>query len=299
MSELLSICIPTHNRYPFLKWTFEKTCRDFVQAQICISDNASTDDTKSFATRPIRYVRQESNIGAFPNMRAVLLMAQTKYCIYLGDDDYLLPDEVQKGIDFLEENPWAYYYCAPCQLWNEVEQTSVFDAFFVTDDRSYYQTETGDREALWNFIIANHVWPEHVIYRREGLEQILTKRNTRAYWAFEECGRAFRNQNQVHFVSKPFYRNIVQHPVGNRAKLGDRQCLTNFDEYRGGLEILAYDLFADSLTPELKINIQNMITRFITSRLMVAETLLRRQNITDEADSYRKRAILGMLGRHD
>jgi len=291
----LSICIPTHNRFPFLKWTFDKTCEDFPRAQIVISDNASTDQTSFFEQKMIRYVRQEKNIGAFPNMRAVLLAAKTKYCVYLGDDDYLLPDEVQKGIDFLEEHLQIDYYCAPCQLWNEVEQVSVFDAFFVSEDKTFYME---DRDALWNFIIANHVFPEHIIYRRCTLEKTLGSRMTRAYWAFTDLANAF-NQGPVHFASKPFYRNVVQHPVGNRQKLGDVQCLTHFDEYRAGLEVMAYDLFHGSLTPDIKIAIQNMISKFITTRISVAETLLRLQGIDVEADNYHKRCVMGMLGRSD
>lgn len=301
----LSICIPTYNRYPFLKWTLNKTGKDFPKSTIIISNNASTDDTRTCIRQlwgsRTEFIEQETNIGAFPNMCAVLLAAQTKYCVYLGDDDYLLPDEVQKGIDFLDEHLEIDYYCAPCQLWNEVEQKSVFDAFFVTEDKTFYPMRNGrhsDRDALWNFIIANHVFPEHIIYRRCSLEKILSDRMTRSYWAFTDLANAF-NEGPVHFASKPFYRNIVQHPVGTRQKLGDVQCLTHFDEYRAGLEVMAYDLFRGYLTPKIKINIQNMICKFITMRISVAEKLLYHQNINVEADNYHKRVVMGMLGRHD
>jgi len=291
----LSICIPTWNRHSYLKWTLEKTLKDFPESIIIVSDNHSSDHSIELSRLYVstHWINQPKNIGAFPNMRAVLLAAQTKYCVYLGDDDYLLPDEVQKGIDFLEEHLEIDYYCAPCQLWNEIEQVSVFDAFFVSEDKTF-----NDRDALWNFIIANHVFPEHIIYRRCTLEKTLGSRMTRAYWAFTDLANAF-NQGPVHFASKPFYRNIVQHPVGNRQKLGDVQCLTHFDEYRAGLEVMAYDLFHGSLTSYIKIAIQNMISKFITTRISVAETLLRRQGIDVEADNYHKRCVMGMLGRSD
>jgi len=294
----LSICIPTFNRYPFLKWTLEKTIKDFPESKIIVSNNASTDDTRTCRIRYFltnSWIQQETNIGAFPNMYAALMASDTTYCMYLGDDDYLLPDEIQKGIDFLDNNWEIDYYCAPCQLWNEVEQEAVFEAFFVCEDKTYVPDKPAD---LWNFVINNHVWPEHIIYRRSALEKILTPRNIRAYWAFTDLGRALLN-GPIHFASKPFYRNIVHHPVGNRAKLGDRQCLTYFDEYRGGLEHMAFDLFQGYLTPELKTQIQMMITRFIGQRLELAETLLRRQNINSEANSYAKRKAMSMLGRHD
>jgi glycosyltransferase involved in cell wall biosynthesis len=299
----LSICIPTFNRYPFLKWTLEKTSKDFPNAHVCISNNASTDDTRALIRKlfcaSTYYIDQSTNIGAFENMRAALFMAKTKYCTYLGDDDYLLPDQLQRGIDWLEKHPEVLCYVAPCQLWNEVDQKKVFDAFYVSENITFanIQHEVYGRGAFWNFIIGRHVWPEHIIWRREGLEKILLPR-VRAYWAFVDITNAFL-LGSVHFARHPFYRSIVQHPVGNRSKLGDRQCLVCFDEYRGGLECMAYDLFKGSLAPELKIQIQNMIAKFITIRLEVAARLLRRQNINAEAESYEKRMIMGMLGRHD
>ena len=92
----LTICVPTYNRDPFLKWTLDKTVADFPLAKIVVSDNGKS---QLEMPKQARYIRQAQNIGAFLNMRAALLAASTKYCMFLGDDDYLLPDEVQKGVD--------------------------------------------------------------------------------------------------------------------------------------------------------------------------------------------------------
>src|ERR1700744_4628476 len=101
---MLSICIPTYNRVEFLRWTLDKTLADFPGAKIIVSDNASTDGTIHTSMNGIRYIRQATNIGPFPNLRAALLMSNSKYCTYLADDDYLVPEQVQAGIDFLEAN---------------------------------------------------------------------------------------------------------------------------------------------------------------------------------------------------
>src|SRR5882757_2074529 len=113
--QQLSICIPTYNRQPFLAWTLDKTAADFPDAKLIVSDNHSVDETINVKFKG-RYIRQQTNIGAFPNMRAALLASHTKYAMYLGDDDYLLPGEVQKGIDFLDAYPTVLAYYAPCQL---------------------------------------------------------------------------------------------------------------------------------------------------------------------------------------
>jgi glycosyltransferase involved in cell wall biosynthesis len=279
----LTICIPTFNRDPFLKWTLDRTVADFPLVKIIVSDNG-----KSTLELPkgVRYIRQAQNIGAFPNMRAALLAASTKYCMFLGDDDYLLPDEVQKGVDYLEANPEVIVYYAPCQLYDEINQKVNWEAFYVSDDQTFTH---GDK--LWNFVIHKHVWPEHAIYRRQGLQDILTPRNG-AYWCFTDLANA-AVRGPIHFAKKAFYRNITGHPVGNRVKLGDQQCLTDFDSYRWGLEILAGAIFqipiASGEQPDLRNQLNGMIRQFIWSRYEVAVRILAANGRLLEADLLKKR----------
>jgi glycosyltransferase involved in cell wall biosynthesis len=281
----LSICIPTYNRYPFLKWTLDKTAVDFPDAKLIVSDNSSQDDTRNLELKG-RYIRQQSNIGAFPNMRAALLASHTKYAMYLGDDDYLLPGEVQKGIEFLDAHPQVLAYFAPCQLYDEVEQKSAWDAFYPAEDETFTRADL-----LWNFVMHKHVWPEHAIYRRERLDEIMQPRGA-AYWCFVDLANAVL-RGPVHFAKTPYYRNITQHPVGGRIKLGDQQCLTDFDSYRAGLEVLAHDIFQNNFNDaDLKRNVNDMIRQFMWSRYEVASRILAGQGRTAEADFMKKRMAL-------
>lgn len=279
----LTICIPTYNRDPFLKWTLDKTATDFPGVKIIVADNG-----KSTIEMPkgVRYIRQPQNIGAFPNMRVALLAASTKYCVFLGDDDYLLPEEVQKGIDFLETHPEVLAYFAPCQLFDEVQQKANWDAFYVAEDKTFTRADE-----LWNFVVHKHVWPEHAIYRRAGLADILQPR-TGAYWCFTDLANAVL-RGPVHFAKTPYYRNLTGHPVGGRAKLGDQQCLTDFDSYRWGLEVLAYDIFraafASGEAPDLKKTVNDMIRQFIWSRYEVAVRILTANGRLADADLLKKR----------
>ena len=284
----LTICIPTFERDAFLTWTLEKTATDFPLAKIIISDNG-----RSTIRHPrARYIRQSRNVGAFPNMRTALLAASTKYCMFLGDDDYLLPDEVQKGVDYLEANPDVLIYYAPCQLYDEIHQKANWDAFYVAEDQTFTTSD-----ALWNFVIHKHVWPEHAIYRRARLDEILQPRTT-AYWCFTDLANAAR-LGPVHFAKTPYYRNLTGHPVGGRAKLGDMQCLTDFDSYRWGLEVLAHDIFLPALNGEkpedvakLKLDISNMIRQFIWSRYEVAVRIHSANGRVGDAALLQKRMVM-------
>jgi glycosyltransferase involved in cell wall biosynthesis len=240
----------------------------------------------------IRYLRQQQNVGAFPNMRAALLAASTKYCVFLGDDDYLLPEQVQKGIDFLDTHPDVHAYFAPCQLYNEITQKADWEAFYVAEDTTF---TTAD--ALWNFVMHKHVWPEHAIYRRAGLQEVLTPRTT-AYWCFTDLAN-LAIRSPVHFAKMPYYRNLTGHPVGNRVKLGDMQCLTDFDSYRWGLECLAHDIFAQPLNTgkteevaQLKSMLANMIRQFIWTRYEVAVRIHTANGRLGDANLLKKRMVM-------
>jgi glycosyltransferase involved in cell wall biosynthesis len=278
----LSICIPTFNRYQFLKWTVAKLKESGLTGEIIVSDNASTDDTKCIQLQGVKYIKQPENIGAFPNMREALLAAKGEYAVFCADDDYLLGDEVSRGTEFLDAHPDVVAYFAPCQLWDEVNGSPEWNAFYVGTDETF-----DDKGKLWNFIIHNHVWPEHAIYRTSALPKIVQPR-INAYWCFVDLANAIA-AGPVHFASKPYYRNITFHPVGDRVKLGDQQCLTDFDNYRAGLEVLAFDLFKDYLSDELKLKLRVMINHFINMRLGVAHKLLSMQGREDEALSIEKR----------
>lgn len=278
----LSVCLPTFNRYQFLKWTVARLKEIQGDIEIIVSDNDSDDDTKCIQLQGVKYIKQPENIGAFPNMREALLAARGEYAVFCADDDYLIPEQVHAGIEFLDANPKVLAYFAPCQLWDEVAQAPNWNAFYVADDQTFT-----DKGSMWNFLIHNHVWPEHAIYRTSALPQIMQPR-IQAYWCFVDLANAI-NLGPVHFAREPYYRNITNHPIGHRVKLGDQQCLTDFDEYRAGLENLAYDLFKNHLNEELKAKLRVMINHFINMRLGVAHKLLSMQGREDEANSIEKR----------
>lgn len=281
---MLSICIPTYNRYRFLEWTLARLERDFPHAEIIVSDNASDDFTAHMNAYPARLIHQRENIGPFPNMLAALKMATSKYAVYCADDDYLLPDQVAIGIEYLENHPKVAAYCAPCEIWDEVENSPYWNAFKVEHERLYGERDGMD---LFNFIIGGHIWPEHFIYR----VPVPIEPRTRAYWAFADLPSLIRSGG-VYVARTPFYRNLLTHPMGDRVQLGNVQCLTLFDEYRAGLEVLACELFGNSLPYALRHQLQEMIQAFICTRIAVARSLYLNAGDTQSADMLAKRLCI-------
>lgn len=103
-----SIVIPTYNRANLLKAAIAICLKQtFVDFEIVISDNCSTDNTKdvvkSFGDKRIRYFKNKKNIGGEPNMKKVMQYARGEYLFMTGDDDFILfentLDEIKKIIE--------------------------------------------------------------------------------------------------------------------------------------------------------------------------------------------------------
>jgi hypothetical protein len=288
----LSVCIPTLERYPFLVWTLDRLKRDLPEAELVVSDNASSDFTRwpdGYLTDHDQYLRQSSNIGAFPNMFAALSAANGQYAVYCADDDYLLPEQIAVAIAYLDAHPEVAAYCAPCEIYDEVNQKTFWNAFKVKNERIYAQT---DAMELFNFIISEHIWPEHIVYRTP----VPIHPRTRAYWAFADLVDILA-VGAIYFSNIPFYRNLLVHPVGTRVQLGNEQCLTDFDQYRGGLEVLAHGLFGAELPYKARHQIQEMIGSFLCSRMETAAKLYARQGHIEEATMLLQRISIATPSR--
>lgn len=279
----LSLCIPGYNRPDFLAWTLDRLEEDFPEAEIIVSDDASTEDLSSVRhDRRVRWVQQPHNIGPFPNHRAALLESTRKYATYCANDDYLLPAEVERAISYLDEHPEVSAYIAPCEIWDEVNRKPFWNAF-ACEARTFDQSQGID---LFNFVIQHHVWPEHVIYRTP----VPLAPRTRAYWCFTDLIDLLKT-GPIHFSPTPFYRNLLVHPVGERVQLGNVQCLTFFDEYRAGLEVLAYGLFGEQ-PYKARHQIHDMIASFICQRMYNASVLYERHGHEREAEMLRQRIVI-------
>lgn len=108
---MLSICIPTYNRSKSLTNCLQSivSCRMHDRIQICISDNASNDQTKEVVHKykdklNINYHRFDINMGRVKNYLNVIDMADSTFTWLIGDDDLLVPDSIEKILQLIEAN---------------------------------------------------------------------------------------------------------------------------------------------------------------------------------------------------
>lgn len=113
MRPLLSICIPTYNRAELLNTCLAtilpQTVNFPLEVEVCVSNNASTDETqgvlKKYGERFSFHCHQNAtNVGLIGNITLVAgSLAKGEYVWLLGDDDLLAFDAIPKVVNMLKQ----------------------------------------------------------------------------------------------------------------------------------------------------------------------------------------------------
>ncbi len=106
---LVSVGVPTYNRPDELRRCLDALLlQTHSNLQIIVSDNGSPDnDVKAvaeefeFRDSRVKYVRQETNLGAVQNFQYVLKKADGEYFMWAADDDYRDPAFVEVLVSLL------------------------------------------------------------------------------------------------------------------------------------------------------------------------------------------------------
>ena len=105
----VSIVIPAFNASNFitetLKSVFRQTYKDY---EVIVVDDGSTDDTKEvldpFMDR-IRYIYQSNSGGPAKPRNVGICNAKGKYISLHDSDDVMLPEKIERAVEFLEAQP--------------------------------------------------------------------------------------------------------------------------------------------------------------------------------------------------
>lgn len=112
MNPKISICIPTHNRSDSLANCLKSITiasrNNLERIEVCVSDNASTDDTSEVIKKAqqflsITYHRNDVNLGIPNNFLNVVSLAKGEFVWLVGDDDLLLPDTFDRLLPLLDK----------------------------------------------------------------------------------------------------------------------------------------------------------------------------------------------------
>ncbi|MEH2235268.1 glycosyltransferase [Nostoc sp.] len=119
---LVSFCIPTYNSQEFIgECLYSVLNQDYENIEIIISDNNSTDNTRSICekllrehTRKLKYkiIKNEHNIGPVLNWLNSIEEAKGEYIKLLFSDDLVLPNFTTTAVKFLNDRETGFVYTA-------------------------------------------------------------------------------------------------------------------------------------------------------------------------------------------
>jgi glycosyltransferase involved in cell wall biosynthesis len=165
----ISILIPTYNRAPLLDRCLRSVLSwPRANIEVLVSDNASSDSTSQVLTgfhdTRLRHWRNDTNLGCVRNLFLVAGQARGKWLFFLTDDDYLLPDALERLGHIIQAHPDAGVIITPLQ--NITEDGKALDVYkFHTESARF----AAGMEALSHMIWAAHILSRLVI-RREWVD---------------------------------------------------------------------------------------------------------------------------------
>jgi glycosyltransferase involved in cell wall biosynthesis len=119
---LLTLAIPTYNRAAILDRALKIIQPQLASAkypvEFIVSDNASPDNTREVVQKyidagmPIRYIRNQQNVGPADNILQCYKIGKGKYVWVIGDDDYLTDTALDYILSVLNNtNEYGVIYC--------------------------------------------------------------------------------------------------------------------------------------------------------------------------------------------
>lgn len=112
---LVSVIMPSWNTGKFIAESIQSVIdQTYKNWELLIVDDCSTDNTdevvSSFNDKRIKYLKNETNLGAALTRNRALREAQGEWIAFLDSDDLWAPEKLEKMIKFMKENNYSFAY---------------------------------------------------------------------------------------------------------------------------------------------------------------------------------------------
>ena len=169
----LSIGLPVYNAERLLPRALDSLlAQQFQDFELIISDNASSDGTRQMCAEyaakdaRIRYVRNDRNVGVFPNFNNVVKLARGEYFKWAAHDDWCDPRFLGCCVEVLDANPGVVLCHTQVTQVDEAGDPLVVN-FRPLDVRSPGPEERF-RKVIWS---PSAVYPIYGVIRTEALRR--------------------------------------------------------------------------------------------------------------------------------
>ena len=210
MNDLVSVIMPSYNTGGFIKESIQSVLNQtYSNWELLIVDDCSSDNTldviSTFKDRRIKIISNSKNLGAAVSRNRALREASGRWVAFLDSDDLWKPEKLEKQIQFMENNSYAFSYTE----YYEIDENDCFTGTVVTAPRKI-------SKAL--MAATNFMGCLTVMYDKNtvGLLQIpgLKKRNDYALWlkAIKKSDAFLLNEKLA------FYRVRTSNSLTDRGK---------------------------------------------------------------------------------
>ncbi len=115
IKELVSIITPTYNCARFIAETIESVqAQTYSTWEMIIVDDCSTDNTAEIVSKyaesdpRVKYHCLDLNSGAAVARTTAMMLAEGQYMAFCDSDDLWMPDKLEKQLDFMNKNDYAF-----------------------------------------------------------------------------------------------------------------------------------------------------------------------------------------------
>ena len=113
--NLVSIIMPTYNSADFIGESIRSAqAQSYENWELIIVDDCSTDDTETVVSsyqaddERIKYCKLKENSGAAVARTKAMKLAQGDYMAFLDSDDLWYPDKLNRQLEFMQKNNYAF-----------------------------------------------------------------------------------------------------------------------------------------------------------------------------------------------
>ena len=137
---LVSVIIPAYNCAPYIAQSIDSALMQKVPMEIIVINDCSTDDTEAeilkYASNPtVRYIKNETNLGASGSRNLGVQMAKGKYVAFLDSDDWWEPEKLKKQLHLMKET--RSVLCGTARLLVNPDGTSMDKIIPVPEEITY------------------------------------------------------------------------------------------------------------------------------------------------------------------
>lgn len=151
---------------------------DFTKVQICISDNGSTDDTRSIVHKwtsrmNLTVNHNDDNLGIPRNFLKVVSLARGKHVWLLGDDDIVVPGAIGRILQLLGLHPEIDFFLF--NSWNLTDRHELLTDFSLPNGDGKGRFWSSDEAGKMSFarVVERNITFDHLggmylsIFRRD------------------------------------------------------------------------------------------------------------------------------------